>query len=67
MEDILSLLETLPDEDIRAVIAKAQEILRERAIKLRLSEEVAIGVWKDRRDMEDSTTWLRNLRKREWQ
>ena len=67
MEDILSLLETLHDEDIRAVIAKAQEILRERAKKLRLSEEVAIGMWKDRRDMEDSTTWLRNLRKREWQ
>ena len=66
MEDILSLLETMPDEDIRALIARAQEILRERAKKLKLSEELAIGMWKDRKDMKDSITWVRNLREREW-
>ena len=66
MEDMLSVLERLPDEDIKALIARAQEILRERAKKLRLSEELAIGMWKDREDMKDSTAWVRNLREREW-
>jgi hypothetical protein len=66
MEDILSLLETLPEEDIRAVIAGAQEILRQRARKVMLSEEPAIGMWKDRQDMQNSTAWVRQLREREW-
>jgi hypothetical protein len=66
MEDILSLLETLPEEDIKALIARAQEILRQRARKVMLSEEPAIGMWKDRQDMQNSTAWVRQLREREW-
>ncbi len=67
MEDILSVLETLPDEDIKAFIVKAQEILRARARTCRLSEEPAIGMWKDRDEMQDSTAWIRYRREREWQ
>ncbi len=25
-----------------------------------------IGIWKDRKDMKDSSKWLRNIRKSEW-
>jgi hypothetical protein len=25
------------------------------------------GLWKDRKDMEDSTEWVRNLRRTEWE
>ena len=25
-----------------------------------------IGMWKDRQDMNDSTTWVRNIRENEW-
>ncbi|MDH3600613.1 MAG: DUF2281 domain-containing protein [Candidatus Tectomicrobia bacterium] len=67
MEDILSMLETLPDEDIKAFIARAQEILLERARRCRLSEDPAIGMWKDRKEMQDSTAWVRHLREYEWQ
>ncbi|MGD2207742.1 MAG: DUF2281 domain-containing protein [Anaerolineae bacterium] len=32
-----------------------------------LADEPFIGMWQDRRDMQDSTTWVRNLRQREWE
>lgn len=67
MEDMLSVLETLPDEAIKALIARAQDILRERARTCKLSEEPAIGMWKDCEAMQDSTAWVRHLREREWQ
>ena len=25
-----------------------------------------IGMWQDRQDMDDSTTWVRNIRENEW-
>ncbi len=31
-----------------------------------LANEPFIGIWKDREDMNDSATWLRNIRKTEW-
>jgi hypothetical protein len=32
----------------------------------RLADEPFIGMWRDREDMQDSTTWVHNLREREW-
>lgn len=31
-----------------------------------LETEPFIGTWRDRQDLEDSTTWVRNTRKAEW-
>lgn len=31
-----------------------------------LEKEKFIGMWRDRKDMNDSTAWVRNLRQREW-
>jgi len=31
-----------------------------------LSEEKFIGMWSDREDMEDSSAWVRDVRKCEW-
>jgi len=36
-------------------------------IKGNISDEKFIGIWKDRQDMEDSGSWLRNVRKSEWE
>ncbi len=33
----------------------------------RLRDEPFIGMWRDREDMKDSTEWVRNLRRREWE
>jgi hypothetical protein len=32
----------------------------------KLSKEAFIGIWRNRKDMRDSSTWVRNLRAREW-
>ena len=31
-----------------------------------LADEPFIGIWRDREDMQDSTAWVREIRKREW-
>ncbi len=41
--------------------------LKNRPQKLKLSEEPFIGIWKDREDLIDSTAWVRNVRRREWE
>lgn len=33
---------------------------------IHLTDEKFIGLWKDRNDMQDSDTYIRNLRKSEW-
>jgi hypothetical protein len=59
-------LDTLSDDELRALIAEAQAILRTRARKTPISEAPAIGMWTDREDMKDSAAWEREVRKREW-
>ena len=33
---------------------------------LKLSEEPFVGIWKDREDLVDSVSWVRDIRKQEW-
>ena len=35
--------------------------------KVNLNEEQFIGMWKDRQDMKDSVSWVRNVRKKDYQ
>ncbi|MBI1928573.1 DUF2281 domain-containing protein [Candidatus Poribacteria bacterium] len=35
--------------------------------QLKLVDEPFIGMWRGREDMQDSTAWVRNLRRREWE
>lgn len=36
------------------------------AKRTKLSDEPFIGVWRNRKDMQDSTTWVREMRQKEW-
>ena len=31
-----------------------------------LADEPFVGMWKDRKDLQDSTAWVRELRQKEW-
>jgi len=31
-----------------------------------LADEPFVGMWKDREDMQDSTKWVRGLRRNDW-
>jgi hypothetical protein len=66
MPDITKPLDTLSDDELRALIAEAQAILRTRARKTPISADPAIGMWADRDDMQDSAAWEREVRQREW-
>jgi hypothetical protein len=34
--------------------------------RLRLADEPFIGIWKDKKELKDSSGWVRKLRKSEW-
>jgi hypothetical protein len=66
MQDILQVLDTLTNDELEAIIDRAEEILRERLDKVPLREDPAVGMWADREDMQDSAAWVRKLRQSEW-
>ena len=33
---------------------------------LKLEDEAFVGMWKERKDMQDSTLWVRKVRRSEW-
>lgn len=39
---------------------------RKKVARASLAQESFIGMWRDRRDMQDSTQWVRELRRKEW-
>jgi hypothetical protein len=54
MPDMTKALDMLSDDELRALIAEAQAILRIRARKTPIAEDPAIGMRADREDMQDS-------------
>jgi len=62
MQDMLEKLDTLTNDELEALIDRAEAILRERLAKIPLREHPAIGMWADREDMQDSAAWVRKLR-----
>ncbi|MBI2760509.1 MAG: DUF2281 domain-containing protein [Chloroflexi bacterium] len=73
-EQIWQDFEALPPERRREVAdfvaflrAREQEshTIRRRSLPP-LDEEPFIGMWRDREDMQDSTAWVRDLRRRHW-
>jgi hypothetical protein len=66
MQDIVKVLDTLSDDELMALIAEAQTMLRTQARKTPISEDPAIGMWADQEDMKDSAAWEREVRQREW-
>ena len=47
-------------------MAGAKEILCQRVRNTPLAEAPAMGLWKDRQEMQDSAAWVRELRQHEW-
>lgn len=34
--------------------------------RVKIADEPFVGMWRDRKDMSDSTAWVREIRTREW-
>ena len=43
-----------------------QPVIEKKSQRKPLCDEPFIGMWKDREDMTDSVSWVKNIRKREW-
>lgn len=75
-DEIISKLEELSKKIKLSRNTIIENSLREYLSKLEQSKDeeapqeyfnpVGFGMWKDRKDMEDSIQWVRNLREREW-
>ena len=65
---------TLPPEAQRQVadfiaflLSRYEQIRPEKKDqKIDLVDEPFIGMWRDREDMQDSSTWVRNVREQDW-
>lgn len=72
-EQLIREIEALPDDDRQQVadfIAFLRRARQEGPIWLTddppIPEDPAIGMWKDRDDMKDGASWVRQLRQNEW-
>jgi hypothetical protein len=74
IEKIISKFASLPPEaqkEVADFISLLYELYQgssdlQPSQKKKLTQEEFIGIWKDRSDMEDSTSWVRDIRKKEW-
>lgn len=72
-EEILREIKTLPPEAQRQ-IEDFVAFLRQRyesspvaeTVTTNLTDEEFIGMWRDREEMKDSATWVRNVRQSHW-
>ena len=73
-QEIWQQLSMLPPEAQQQVIdfiaflhaRYASVLARKAAARTQLADEPFIGMWRDREDLQDSSAWVHNLRKREW-
>ena len=39
---------------------------KKKVVRAALAQEAFIGMWRERKDMQDSSQWVRELRRKEW-
>lgn len=62
----LSMEARLQIEKYVALLKKQKKAALKKNLKKPLRDEAFFGIWKDREEMHDSTTWVRNIRKTHW-
>lgn len=73
-EKIIEDISNLPPEAQRQIVefidfikSRYPQTIKEKQSGLvSLTDELFVGMWKDREDIKDSGKWLRNIRKSEW-
>lgn len=72
LESLWRRLAVLPEQaqqevaDLIAELEKQHTQSGKKPIADSLWEEPFVGLWKDRADLSDATTWVRRLREQEW-
>lgn len=72
-KELMEKFSTLPAEaqqqvlDFMAFLARRYRPVESSKPKHKLSEEKFIGIWRGRVDLENSTGWVRAVRRTEWE
>jgi hypothetical protein len=61
-----STIKMAAEEESRKKVPHERPAFVKKAKRSKLKNEPFIGMWKDRDDMRDSLTWVRDLRRRHW-
>ncbi|MDJ0658343.1 MAG: hypothetical protein QNJ42_02520 [Crocosphaera sp.] len=73
LNKVMTKLEQLPEseqERIAKIIlneVEKQELTILSSASFSLENQPFVGMWKDRKEMEDSSQWVRQLRREQWQ
>ncbi|MBS9385790.1 MAG: hypothetical protein HEQ24_16855 [Dolichospermum sp. BR01] len=68
LDSLIQIINSLSDEEKKIIsqnITTSFPVQQNNSINL--ENEPFVEMWKDRKDMEDSNQWLRQLRQNEWQ
>ncbi|MGG6265306.1 hypothetical protein ACQ4M3_13855 [Leptolyngbya sp. AN03gr2] len=71
-EILVEKLNTLPLDKQQKLLAFAESLVQEAQVETHplrgaWRNHPAIGMWKDRSDMEDSVAWVKALRRQQWE
>lgn len=67
IDSLANIINSLTPEEIYTLEQKLQaRILPKEIEQSNLENEPFVGMWKDRKDMKDSSQWVRQIRQQEW-
>lgn len=67
IDSLVQIITSLtPEERINLEQKLQVQTLSKEIKQSNLEEEPFVGMWKDRKDMEDSSQWVRQVRQQEW-
>ena len=70
LQTLINDVMNLPTEKLPRVAALVEALKQEgktaRVAPVEFSSDPFIGMWRDRKELEDSTAWVRSFRRSEW-
>ena len=66
VDSLAKIINDLTPEERQILQTKIIPITLLKQVLTPLKEEPFIGMWSDRKDMENSSKWVKNIREKEW-
>lgn len=67
IDSLVAIINSLTEEERKNLEEKLHPQIESTAINsLNLKDELFIGMWRDREEMQNSNQWVRHLRQQEW-
>ncbi len=66
VDSLAQIINNLTPEEQEILRNKIEFVSSQKPVLTPLKEEPFIGMWSDRKDLEDSSQWVKKLREKEW-